>query len=117
MGGKSTLPGARPFWTAYRRFFVSTLMAREESRFLIAEKLGVTRRQLNSAVHKYDLKPRPLLEAIEARGGGAGHMRCEGCGAVIWRAGHCGPCRRALRRSGLDPDTNTLIRRKAVTHG
>lgn len=65
---------SRGWWTAYRKFFVSTLLAREESRALIAAKLGLTRKQLNSAIFSHDLKPRPLLAAIVERGGDPGHM-------------------------------------------
>jgi hypothetical protein len=100
------------WWTAYRQFLVRTLLARDESRALIAQRVGCTRQQLNSAIGWYDLKPRPLLACIAERGGATGFTRCEGCGVPVERLGHCRKCRVALRRSGLDPDTNELIRRK-----
>jgi hypothetical protein len=71
------MPKGRPFWTAYRKFLVRTLLAREESRPRIAGKLGVTTRQLGVAIWRYDLTPRPLLEAIAERGGDPGHMNGE----------------------------------------
>ena len=69
------------FWTAYRKFLVRELLAREESRWRIAEKLGVDRKQLSHAIRYYDLTSRPLLECIAERGGDPGHMNAEAaCG-------------------------------------
>ena len=53
----------RGFWTAYRRFFVETLLARGESPARIAGKLGVEPWQLRKAIYNHGLKPRELLEA------------------------------------------------------
>jgi hypothetical protein len=50
------------FWTAYRRLYVETCLARGESRDWIAEKLGKSRAALDCAISHYRLKPRHLLE-------------------------------------------------------
>lgn len=57
------MPRGVTFFTAYRRFYVETCLARHESLDLIAHKLGCTRRQLVLGIHKHGLKARHLLEA------------------------------------------------------
>jgi hypothetical protein len=69
------MPRGVLFWTAYRKHYVRELLARDESVNLIAERLGVTRKQVIAAMRRYGLAPRPLLERIQELGGDPGHMR------------------------------------------
>ena len=57
------MPRGIVFWTAWRRFFVESLLARHESLDLIAAKVGCTRRQLVQAIRVHGLQPRHILEA------------------------------------------------------
>lgn len=59
------------FWTAYRLLLVETWMARGVSRAAMAERLGVTRRQVTSVISYRKLRPRELL--ARTAGGDDGH--------------------------------------------
>lgn len=53
--------GRHEFWTAYRKHYVRTALARGDSRALIAERLGVTVKALYMAVNRLGLnKPEPV---------------------------------------------------------
>jgi hypothetical protein len=63
--------GRYEFWTAYRKLYVRNALARGDSRAWIAERLGITRKALNSAVFHHNLKPEPLHgPLLEARADG-----------------------------------------------
>lgn len=53
----------RFYWTSYRKYFVRDLLAKGLSRSVIAERMGITRDNLNASIIRHDLT-RPNTEPM-----------------------------------------------------